>query len=155
MIKSVRLTIPLYDHKPYQIGDVISYQESFHEVISILNFYLERKEEEFSLVVDYVCQDLKYESSNKIKVVDRLTPVLRPFEVSFLPNDTDAYEKFRLGRGFHHRGGYYQILRYTNVETREKKICVMFEALPIEQLPQYHVKKRFKKEQREQLQVIR
>lgn len=94
---------------------------------------------------------MKYESSNKITVVDRATPVLYPFEISFLPNDTDVYEKFRLGRGFHHRGGYYQILRYTNVETREKKIFVMFEALPIEQLPQYHVKKLFKKEQREQL----
>lgn len=55
MIKSVRLMIPLCNHKTYQIRDVISDQGSFHEVFSILNFYFERKGEEFFLIVDYVC----------------------------------------------------------------------------------------------------
>ncbi|WP_243292828.1 hypothetical protein [Bacillus sp. FJAT-47783] len=155
IIKSVRSTIPLSTNiQPFSIGEVMDYQNSFFEVISILNFYVEEKEKNWFLIIDYVCQNLKYMSDKKVKSVERLSPVLHPFKVSFDYDDQDAYEKFRLGRGFHHRGRYFQVLRYTDIEREGKRISASFEALPIEPLPQYHVRSRLKKEKKSRMKVI-
>ncbi len=148
MIKSIRSEFKLNTKsiKVFNKGDIIDYEDTFYEVLSILNFDIEHKDETIVLIVDYICQDLKKFSQDRTKAADPIATFLHPFEISIPINKKDAHRQFKLGRGFHHRNGYYQIIRYKYIEfnAEQNVLIVVFESLPIQSIPGQEVRKKFR-----------
>lgn len=149
MIKSIRSEFKLNTKsiKVFNRGDIIDYEDTFYEVLSILNFDIEHKDETIVLIVDYICQDLKKFSQDRTKAADPIATFLHPFEISIPINKKDAHRQFKLGRGFHHRNAYYQVIRYKNIDldVNVNVLEVVFEALPISPIPGQEVRKKFRK----------